>query len=273
MIYMNWKYTKIMRADIEVVVISVYGSESLPKIQNVLSEIGYKTRVLVATTPESSDFILSDSATLSTVEIATSISHQRARKFALDLGCEWVIILEDDAQIADGFDDIETLIGEIERDNGRNSKLAVHLYPEQFGILKINSNKPYLRVLSVPDCAVGYAMNRHAMRATMSIKGIDQEVADWHPEIRKFSWFAPKFSLVTHPDVKDSKVRSLTSNPRQNRLRQSSFIEKLIKYPYLKMFLIRFPFPYASPYGSNPISSEKLRTKAFSWHRNESKNG
>ena len=245
----------------------------MPVLEQSLEKIGFKARVLSATTPESSDFISLENIKLSPVEIATSISHQRARKFALELGCEWAIILEDDAQIIGGFENIETLIKQIEMTLGHESALAVHLYPEQFGILKSNSKESFFRVLSVPDCAVGYAMNKNALRATMSIQGIETEVADWHRELRKFSWFAPKSSLVIHPDVRKSNIRSLTRDPRNHRVNQRTLIKRLASYPILKMFFLRFPLPYSSSYGHNPISSEKLRTKVFGTCRIRSRNG
>jgi hypothetical protein len=256
-----------MLGKIEIVVISVEGSKCLPDLKKSLEKIGVKARVLSATTPASSDFISLENIKLSPVEIATSISHQRARKFALEIGCEWAVILEDDAQIIDGFENIETLIEQIEMNLGLESALAVHLYPEQFGILTSNSKESFYRILSLPDCAVGYAMNKLALRATMSIQGIENEVADWHKEIRKISWFAPKSSLVTHPDVSNSNIRSLTSDPRKNRVNQRTLIEKIASYPILKMFLLRFFMPYSSSYGQNPISSEKLRTKVFKTYR------
>lgn len=252
---------------IEVVIISVEGSESLPKLEKTLQKLRFNYSVLLATTPENLELKTSTTISLSPVEIATAISHQRARAFVLEQGCEWAIILEDDAQILDDFIDIQFLIENIEAYFGRESKLAIHLYPEQFGILRSNSREPFFRVISLPDCAVGYAMNKNALNASIFIQGIENEVADWHSEIRKLTWLAPKASLVLHPDLGNSKIRSLTTNPRNNRVMARSFLEKLIMYPYLKMFVLRINFPCLRKYGCNPISSEKLRTKTLSTYK------
>jgi len=249
---------------IEVVVISVAGSESLPMLERTLEKLRFKYTVLLATTPENSEFKTSATINLSPVEIATAISHQRARTFVLEQGCEWAIILEDDAQILGDFVNVQSLVENIEAHFGQESKLAIHLFPEQFGILRSNSRESFFRVLSLPDCAVGYAMNKHALNASISIQGIENEVADWHSEIRKLTWLAPKASLVCHPDLGNSKFRSLTTNPRNNRVMSRSLLEKLITYPYLKMFILRITLPCLRSYGCNPISSEKLRTKILS---------
>lgn len=252
-----------MPDEIEIVVVSVFGSKSLPKLEHNLHELGLKHFVIQATTPQSAEFVLPAEISLSPVEVATSISHQRARTFALELGCKWAIILEDDAQILDVFGDIASLIGDIESQFGPDSELAVHLYPEQFGLLKSRFGESFYRVLSLPDCAVGYAMNRKALAASVAIQRIEFEVADWHSEIRKFTWLAPKASLVIHPDVGDIKVRSLTSDPRNKRIRARSLMQKLVAYPFARILLLRINWPHSHRYGYNSISSEKLRTRVF----------
>jgi len=263
----DYKYTKAMPNKIEIVVISVAGSESLPKLENDLDRIRIPFRILLATTPQSSDFVSNGDEKLSPIEIATSISHQRARKLAFDLGCEWAIILEDDAEILNGFVNIPNLIAKIDFNFKHVSELAIHLYPEQFGILKSNLNEPYLRILSLPDCAVAYAMNKNALKASLEIQGIESEVADWHPAMRKFSWFAPNASLVRHPDVRDPSVRSLTAGPRNDRINARSVIDKMLSYPMMKIFFLRIILRYSKSYGNNPISKEKLRTRILASHK------
>ena len=252
-----------MPNQIEIVVVSVFGSKSLPKLEHNLNELGLQCSILPATTPQSPEFVLPAEINLSPVEVATSISHQRARAFALEMGCDWAIILEDDARILDGFKDIASLIEEIENRFGRDSELAVHLYPEQFGLLRSKFGESFYRVVSLPDCAVGYAMNRKALAASAAVQGIEFEVADWHSEIRKFTWLAPKASMVIHPDVCDIKVRSLTSDPRNKRIKARSFMEKLVAYPFAKILILRIEWPHSQRYGYNSISSEKLRTRVF----------
>jgi hypothetical protein len=262
-----------MPGEIEIVVISVLGSKSLPRLECALNELCLNYSVLLATTPQSPGFILTSDIKLSPIEIATSISHQRARAFALEQGCRWVIILEDDAQILEGFKKIGSLLKKIEEHFGSESKLAVHLYPEQFGLLRSKPGEMFYRVLSLPDCAVGYAMNKKALIASASISLIECEVADWHTEIRKLTWLTPKASMVIHPDVSDLKVRSLTSDPRNNRIRTRSFKQKLLSYPIIKILLLRIMWPFSDRYGHNPISNEKLRTRVFRTYKIAKRNG
>jgi hypothetical protein len=105
---------------------------------------------------------------LSRVEVAISLSHHLARKQALISESNWCVFLEEDANLRESFSKLKKLtetLDEINRYKGL--ALGIHLFPEQYGILCQKGEDPYLTVIKMPDYAVGYALNRLAIKTAV----------------------------------------------------------------------------------------------------------
>lgn len=202
---------------------------------------------------------------LSRVEVAISLSHHLARKQALTSKSNWCVFLEEDANLTAHFSKLKKLtetLDEVHKYKG--FALGIHLFPEQYGILCQKGEDPYLAVIKMPDYAVGYALNRLAIKT--AVENFNQtkiELADWPKYIRNsITWKAPLESLVTHPDLNDENIPSSTRSIREKR-KQSSLLRKLFRLNSYKYVLFRIAGLYCTKFGQSNIHSKKLRTIVF----------
>lgn len=197
-------------------------------------------------------------------EFAASLSHQVARNFSIVFELDWVLFLEDDAILSDNF--FVALGNLIESQDFTEKRIAIHLFPEQFGLLKTSHDK-LLRVMFLPDYAVGYLMNLEAIKFTVGFTNIVQKfLADWPNFIKKISWFAPHESMVTHPML-DYKYNDKTSSiERSRKLKHDSYslYDKLFSREMLRKIVLIFLKPFTKAYGNSSVKAPALRTRYFS---------
>jgi GR25 family glycosyltransferase involved in LPS biosynthesis len=196
---------------------------------------------------------------LTCIEVAISYSHIRARETALRHNVDIAIILEEDAQLGLAFS--QTLKNSLIPKLVAREPIGIHLFPEQFGILRKQNTEELYKIIKIPDYAVGYALNSHALRVfSDGIELQKKQIADWPKLARKIFWYAPKISLVIHPNNYQGPKMSLAEKSRQKRRLNQRLISKLrIRINLGFLFYLYFK-NIGRPYGDNPISSEKLRS-------------
>jgi hypothetical protein len=223
----------------------------------------FPVTVVQATLPEQvSEDSFYSACGVEPLEMVISISHHRARSTALKRNQEWTLILEEDAIINFDRHRIEMLICAIGRDfDLGTTKIGIHLFPEQFGVLTGSKNAKYLRVLHQPDFAVGYMLNFDALKWSVdNFNSRDVEIADWPKYIKMgIKWFAPLNSLVFHPDLKLPTTQSSTKRYRDSRSSES-LLKKLFNPRILHYLILRSTFLLGGSFGSFPINSEKIRS-------------
>lgn len=188
-------------------------------------------------------------------EAAVSMSHTLARELAAQRDNQYFMFIEDDA-VVDSIK-LDALIQELFRTQGMHAKaLAIHLFPEQYGILSFAING-FLRKLSmIPDYAVGYILNRKALDVfNLNNKNARNEIADWPKFARKIHWFAPFSTPIRHPDNPNS---SYLISSRTLRRKSNLELDFRGKFRYAKFLLLG---SQKRRYGNNTIDNEKLRTK------------
>jgi GR25 family glycosyltransferase involved in LPS biosynthesis len=196
---------------------------------------------------------------LTCVEVAISHSHVRARETASSHNVDIAIILEEDAQL--GVDFLQTLKNSLIPKLAAKKPIGIHLFPEQFGILRKQKSEELYKIVKIPDYAVGYVLNSHALQVfTGQIEVQKKQIADWPKLARKIFWYAPKMSLVVHPDNYKGPTVSLAEKSRQTKRLNLKPISKLrIRINLSFLFYLYFK-NFGQVYGKNPISSEKLRS-------------
>lgn len=196
---------------------------------------------------------------LTCIEVAISYSHIRARETALSHNVDIAIILEEDAQL--GVEFLQILKNSLIPKLVSSEPIGIHLFPEQFGILRKQKSEELYKILKIPDFAVGYVLNSYALRVLSGeIEIQKKQIADWPKLARRIFWYAPKISLVIHPNNYKGPTVSLAEKSRQNRRLNQHPLSKLRNQVNLGFLFYLFFKNIGRPYGKNPISSEKLRS-------------
>jgi hypothetical protein len=194
------------------------------------------------------------------VEFAISRSHEAARALALSEECDWAIFLEEDFMAGREFQNLNSYLGILEKSKS-NTAIGIHLFPEQFGILAACSKVPFLRILALPDFAVGYILNKPAlMQCSNRLNAKRIEIADWPKYMRDLLWLAPKKSIVLHPDVSDNANKSSTLAARVQRRDSLGFLMKIKDKRNYLLPLLTLGRLLKMQYGDSTISSERIRS-------------
>jgi hypothetical protein len=196
---------------------------------------------------------------ISLVEQAISHSHNQARILARQQDWNWGLILEEDAIVAGTKDSLNLVIKEVESIGLDSVPLAIHLFPEQHGILRMKKSESLYRIHWVPDYAVGYLLNSSALRRSTELFSSQKlQVADWPNFMRKIKWFAPSQSWVLHPLV--TEEISATQKSRKNIQVRISQIRKLVLPGYWIGFVLPILGKVFRLYGAHDIPDENLRS-------------
>ena len=247
------------------VIISLHNSSQIDYLVDQLRLIGPKNiQILPASRPSDidKDFV-GRIKNISSVERAIALSHHRARALGNSLESDWVISLEEDALPTSNFEFLPHFLTTVAKQFGVGRQIAVHLAPEQFGLL---INKPcnvILRTLMLADCAVAYGLNQEALKRSMKVKFKENEVADWPKFIKRFQWVSPLKPIFSHPDLKLPSTSSATSEIREKMNFRKGFIKKLLRFSNFKLitFLVISSFGY--PYGNGYVANERFRSKVI----------
>ena len=258
------------RPDTSIVIISVCGQRDIGSLLKALESCAFtKVSVMQATVPDFLSLELDQSNQLiSPVEQAISNSHHRARVLSSSIDADWSIILEDDAIVLNNISNLREMLQEIEGHFRIGTPLAVHLSPEQFGLLLRTKSSRYYKLPFIADCAVGYAMNRTSVRRAVAQGPQINEVADWPKSFRAFRWFAPVEPMVAHPDLHNISSSSATLEIRTGRSNRRSIKNRIRKYPYFKMFIFKLFSSYSQNYGIGYVQVESLRSRIIGYDRN-----
>jgi hypothetical protein len=188
------------------------------------------------------------------VEFAVASSHRLARSVARENAADLTIVLEDDAFLNSNFSEYLKLFEGTFSDS--MLPVALHCYPEQYGILIKQKKSKFLKCAKIPDYAVAYILNRAALSLSTSVPIESEfEVADWPNYMKKIQWLAPLESMVEHREafsfVKESRA-----------YRQKKLTRSLVKRGKEKVnvLLFRFARIFGRQYGSSQIASENLRS-------------
>jgi hypothetical protein len=234
----------------------------------------FKVQIFKAIRPEDitcqnhSNGFSSSHRNISCLENAISESHRRVRELALNTSSEWCVFLEEDFILENDFDSIKDLFLILNECFGRTRPLAIHLFPEQFGLLRRWKHQELLQIMKVPDYAVGYAMNHKALEVAGNIP-IANQVADWPMGIRRLiDWYAPTKSIIAHPLFDSDSRVSLNRKFREIRSGRRSQFSKLFKIGNTQLILFFLGRIFRITYGSNKIESEKLRSVIICCQRN-----
>lgn len=259
-----------MQASIGVVIIAKNPkSSSVARLANDIRKyISQDIHILPAVTPDSEfwqngEFGLVNSFQLSRVEQAISVSHHEARRFSLLQNWAWSLILEEDAVL---FEDPHLLRKTIDffcSSRFESRPTALHLFPEQNGVLLKFRNLEFYRVAWLPDYAVGYILSQAAIK--LSVAQFDKsklQVADWPTFMRKLEWWAPASSLIIHPIV--SEEVSATQKVRMLNQSKMRLVNKISDPGYWVGFILQISNKVCRHYGNHPILSESLRSVALS---------
>lgn len=201
--------------------------------------------------------------TISPIERAISHSHNQARLLARQQGWDWALILEEDAMVTGTKDSLDLMIQEFDHLQLNFYPVAIHLFPEQHGLLgHINKGTLY-KVYWVPDYAVGYLLNSAALReSTESFATHTIQVADWPDLMRSLKWWAPKRSWALHPMV--SEEISATQRTRKIAQRSIPLVRKILSRGYWIGFLLPFFAKLFKQYGNHEIPATNLRSVIIS---------
>jgi S-adenosylmethionine/arginine decarboxylase-like enzyme len=240
-----------------------------PRISLLVSELRTRglddVHVLPAVTPREVANFQSNSAdgsliaNISPIEQAISHSHHQARIFAKQNGWGWALILEEDAVVIGTPDSLNLMIQEIENLQTNSSHIAIHLFPEQHGLLGHSTANNLCKIYWVPDYAVGYLLNSEALQKSTELFSTQKtQVADWPDFMRSLEWWAPNRSWVCHPLV--SEEISATQKSRKSIQLSISLVRKMVSRGYWIGFVLPFFSKIFHVYGANEIPDENLRS-------------
>lgn len=191
-------------------------------------------------------------------QLAAATSHQISRIFAASLNFKYFVFLEDDAEIPSEEDFISFLqVLQDRTDLERN--IAIHLFPSQFGILRKCQKNDFLKIVKLPDYAVGYILSTTSLNIINFFSATNLiGVADWPQAFKKLYWYAPKSSIVTHPAQKNISYKSKIQ--KDKKVLQSMKIANLSDVFNFLFFKIFSLFPV---FDSIEIQSERLRSRVI----------
>jgi len=197
-------------------------------------------------------------------EHATALSHQAARNFAFTKDWDWTIFVEDDAEILKDF--ISKILDVLSFNFSKPKHgIALHLFPEQFGLLKRLTDKIY-KVIFLPDYAVGYVLDRQALFYCLQESNkVHCYLADWPRFIRKLDWYSYQTSLVIHPDLRN--IQSYTNSDielgRNQRFTEYSLWQRILNSRFLMIVVLKLMRLIGNDYGNAPIQAQNFRTVRF----------
>ena len=198
---------------------------------------------------------------LSCIEFAISESHKAAREVALASGCEWSLILEEDALLQDNLNEIPNILDSLGESATNNIACGLHLFPEQYGVLIRSKVSNVYRVMSLPDFAVAYVLNFEALVEVCELaKSAKIQIADWPRFMKKIRWYAVKDSVILHPDISLHQNPSSTFGPRTNIKNSKSLIKRYSNSRNLLLPLFKIGKITHHTLGHNAIASEKIRS-------------
>lgn len=246
----------------------VIALDKFPKSQSSfnLSLSSEKLIVLKASTPASlQDLGLAESKNISQIEMAISLSHQRARNAGLTVDAEWVLILEEDAIPLVIEETITNFLNNLDLTLGSAKPKAVHFAPEQFGILFGRKSKEYYNNIMLADCAVAYALNKSALARISALSDFTSEVADWPKVLKKIRWYSPKSPFFAHPNL-DEEGLSASTSVRTARLLGRNVWHRLFSKKTLKTALFLGLAKFGDSYGIGYVVNERYRSKVVSFY-------
>jgi hypothetical protein len=239
---------------------------SKPILSLMSSALDFTTHILKGFTPgdlgcDSTCMGHGSSQELSCVEFAISEGHRKMRNIARNYDFRAYLFLEDDALPHCSIKSLSNLINDMDTLSGSSKEYAIHLFPEQNGLLAMRSIRNIIRVYLLPDYAVSYVFSKKTLKGIeVQDHLISNSVADWPKYIRKLNWYSPGQSFFIHPDVRELTTRSTTKIDRKNRQATQTFTQKYLNpYSYLTVFLPLFR-SIGREYGINQIESSKLRS-------------
>jgi hypothetical protein len=229
-------------------VLSGYGSE-------------FSIDIVTGITPQQlpQNVLKNEFSSLSMIEIAIAKSHEKARQIARAKNLDWVVILEDDAVPLADNGSLEAFLKQIETTFGNSDPIAVHLAPEQFGLLWKRRRDCFFRIALVPDCAVAYALNHEALEFLSNKPTNLNEVADWPHSMKKLRWIAPLKPYFKHPqiEIEDSSTMDSRKQRRENR----PVLKKIFATSMVKAVFILGLRLFTKPYGTGFVEDKRFRTR------------
>jgi hypothetical protein len=203
---------------------------------------------------------------ISPIEEAISHSHNQARILAKRHGWRWALILEEDAIVLGTRDSLNLMIQEIENSQTNSHPNAIHLFPEQHGLLGHSKANNLCKIYWVPDYAVGYLLNSEALQRSIELFTSQKtQVADWPDFMRSLEWWAPNRSWVLHPLV--SEEISATQKSRKHVQLSVSLPSKLVSRGYWIGIILPFFSKVFDVYGTHEIPDENLRSVLVTYPR------
>jgi hypothetical protein len=255
-------------SEIGVIIISLPNKRNPITLLRSLSGIPIKEiRILEATTPINlmcrgiveAHVHVGNQRSMSCSEVAAAISHHRARAIALAEDWDSVLILEDDAVLDNRFELVKILTRMHEL---VQAPVLIHLFPEQFGIMKNRGNHEYFYdVMKIPDYAVSYILNRRALQKIVGIAPVvSRDLADWPIGIKQLQLIAPKSSIFIHPINDENQKSSSIWLVRKKILAARKRVDRYRILEIYRFLIYKFVALFTSRYGSNTIASENLRS-------------
>jgi hypothetical protein len=247
-----------------------------PRVSRLVSELRARgleeILILPAVTPREVANFQSNSVggglivNISPIEEAISHSHNQARILAKRHGWRWALILEEDAIVLGTRDSLNLMIQEIENSQTNSHPNAIHLFPEQHGLLGHSKANNLCKIYWVPDYAVGYLLNSEALQRSIELFTSQKtQVADWPDFMRSLEWWAPNRSWVLHPLV--SEEISATQKSRKHVQLSVSLPSKLVSRGYWIGIILPFFSKVFDVYGTHEIPDENLRSVLVTYPR------
>jgi hypothetical protein len=201
---------------------------------------------------------------LTCIEFAVAEGHRMARNIARKNTGSVYLFLEDDAIPNVDSSEFNIVLEEFNKAASLYQVPALHLFPEQNGILKSLKKSHLCKVYHLPDYALAYALTEVSL-ATTSNHDIDKSssVADWPPHIRKLNWLSTKDSMFIHPDIHLVDASSSTRDSRIARMNKESQLQKALNPRSYLRLLLPFLRHWRLGIGSSPIETESLRSVLF----------
>ena len=191
-------------------------------------------------------------------EFAIRESHRLVLQTA-SANTQLLLVLEEDSTPCHKLDELVPLLKSIEELPG---KIAVHLFPEQYGILEKTRIASLYRILSMPDYANSYLLNKSAIEF-LKHSDLDKSdsIADWPRAYLELDWFASKKSFFLHEknevpslNFKNRAISRQNSNPKMRQQFRN----------ILKFLIFKFAQLVGEPYGQNQIETSFLRSSLLS---------
>jgi hypothetical protein len=206
-------------------------------------------------------------AKISCVEFAVAEGHRKMRILARQTSYETFLFLEDDAIVNCSPELLLDLHNQLLGYRKIYSTPAIHLFPEQNGLL-VEIKFPFLRkIIVIPDYAVSYLMTLEALESiSKDDSDVASQIADWPNYIKKLDWFATEKSYFIHPDIRIGGSRSTTKTHRSFRQGNETKREKFLNPRSYMVLLLPVLALIGRKVGQSPIEAENLRSVCLRSH-------